>query len=628
MIGNKKIIAVCVSRVQDNLTNKFITALYTAISDKDYRIFVYNTNTVVTEENYEKDVQTKVYDLIDYDIVDAVVILDVIQNPSIIKMLVERAKAHGILTMVVGEGEACEGCINIKFDYEGGFAEVVRHAVCHHKFKKLHFMAGLRGNLFSDQRMRVFQSVLEENGIPFDESMVSYGDYWTKPTEQAMIKLIESNNLPEVVVCANDKMAIAVCNILKTYGIRVPEDVAVTGFDGVFEVLFSTPRITTVETEYSELANETARVLMDSDNWLDRTETILVPLHICVGQSCGCEGKTAINASEYLLDMDDRFFRYIKEDIELSKVIAQVQRCDNVAQVVDSMKTYIFYEFACMVDTECLDETINPTQRVEYTRGTDRDMYVLFDCRDYDRDEPYLMSSKMIVPRLEEILDLNRVLIFSTLHHLDVEFGYVCFYYAALEQGNYTKVPQTMNALNNAIGGFRTTRHKQYLMNQINEMYRTDTLTGLRNRRGFDMEYQELLNDRKENETLTIIMVDLDGLKFINDNHGHKEGDYAIHAVAQAMRKTCPEGTIFTRFGGDEMLAVYRGRLDAGELKENFYVCIDEINARSKKRYDVLASMGVYHTEEDDDLSFESIIEKSDVLMYMEKNKRKRARVR
>ena len=159
-------------------------------------------------------------------------------------------------------------------------------------------------------------------------------------------------------------------------------------------------------------------------------------------------------------------------------------------------------------------------------------------------------------------------------------------------------------------------------------MYRIDTLTGLRNRRGFEIEYQEMLNGKGREEILTIMLVDLDGLKYINDNYGHKEGDFAIYTVAQGMKKVCPEGSIFTRFGGDEMLAVCKGKYDIADLKEAFYNYFDDFNAKSNKKYDVLASMGIYHTGEEDDLSFESIIEKTDVLMYMEKNKRKKQRVK
>lgn len=627
MIGNKKIIALCISRIQDSATNDYITALYNAVSDKDYRIFVYNTCTTVAEEDYKENVQTAVFDLIDYEVIDAMIVFEeVIQNKGLSEDLIARSLEHGVPTVVIGE--AHEGCINIKFDHENGFSQVVRHIVCEHKITDLHFMAGLKGNSFSDQRIYAFKNVLEENGLVFDDSMVSYGDFWTTPTEAATIKLIEENRLPKAIICANDKMAIAVSNTLMNRGIRVPEDVAVTGFDGVLEVMFTAPRITTVVTDYTDLANKTAEALTNCQKWQGKTETLLVPLRVCIGQSCGCDGMKAVNASEYLIDVNDRFYRYQDEDIVLSKIIAQIQRCENVEQIMKYMKHSIFYEFTCMVDQECLDEKVNPTKQIAHGTDLDRNLYALYECDREDHKAPYLMSIRQVVPHLEELLEENRVLIFATLHHLNVSLGYVCFYYATLEAGNYIKLPQTMNALNNAIGGYRVTRHKQYLMNQINEMYRIDTLTGLRNRRGFDLEYQEMLREKAKEEILTVMLVDLDGLKFINDNYGHKEGDFAIYTVAKAMKKVCPKGSIFTRFGGDEMLAVCKGSYDIKELKEDFYKYFDEFNAKSTKEYDVLASMGVYHTEEDDDLSFESIIEKSDVLMYMEKSKRKKQRIR
>lgn len=627
MIGSRKIIALCISRIQDSATNDYVTALYNAISDKEYRIFVYNTCTKVTEEDYKENVQTAVFDLIDYEVIDTMIVFEeVMQSKSLSNKLVNRSLEHGIPTIVIGDVH--EGCINIRFEHEQGFSQVVRHIVCEHKITDLHFMAGIKGNSFSEQRIQAFKDVLAENNLPFDESMVSYGDFWTDPTEAATLKLIEENRVPKAIICANDKMAIAVSNTLKNKGIRVPEDVAVTGFDGVLEAVFTSPRITTVITDYTDLANRTAGVLMNWNAWQGKTETIMVPLRVCIGESCGCDGLRSENASEYVIDLNDRFYRYQDEDIELSQIIAQIQRCEKVEQILAPMKNGIFYEFSCMVEQECLDETVNPNKSISHLVDKDRLLYVLHECNREEFRKPYLLSAKQILPRLDEILELNRVLIFSTLHHLDVSLGYVCFYYEHLDAGNFIKLPQTMNALNNAIGGYRVARHKQFLMNQINEMYRIDTLTGLRNRRGFEIEYQEMLNGKGREEILTIMLVDLDGLKYINDNYGHKEGDFAIYTVAQGMKKVCPEGSIFTRFGGDEMLAVCKGKYDIADLKEAFYNYFDDFNAKSNKKYDVLASMGIYHTGEEDDLSFESIIEKTDVLMYMEKNKRKKQRVK
>lgn len=627
MIGNKKIIALCISRIQDEESHAYITALNRAVTPYGYNIFVYNTCSVIDEDNLEKNAQVAVFDYINYDITDVVVVFEeIIKNEKLTDMLISRAKEHDVPVIVIGE--AHEGCVNIKFDHENGFARIVRHMVCDHKMTRLHFMAGSKGNYFSDQRKEAFRTVLEENGLPFDESMVSYGEFWSDPAIAATEKLIREGNLPQAIICANDKMAIAVCSCLKIHGYRVPEDVAVTGFDGILEVRFATPRITTVVTDFADLATKTAEVMLGCNAAAEETKTYLVPLRICMAQSCGCAGETTLNASEYLNVVSDRYYRFQNENIMLSEIIAKVHRCENVVQVVEQLKHDIIYEMCCMLETECLDEKVNPMERDVAKTDFDRDMYVLVKGFSHMEEGLFRFPAKGVVPGLDMLLDENRVLVFSTMHYLDVPMGYCCFFFEELLAANYVKIPQTLDALNNAIGGYRNIRYRNYLMNRIDEMYRIDTLTGLRNRRGFEMEYQEMLEAKPAGQPLTVMMVDLDGLKQINDNYGHKEGDFAIAKAAQGMRETCPSGSLFTRFGGDEMLAVCPGMWDAEKLKEDFYEYFRVFNEKSSKEYNVCASMGVYHTTPEDDLSFESIVEKTDILMYMEKTKRKKNRLR
>ena len=117
-------------------------------------------------------------------------------------------------------------------------------------------------------------------------------------------------------------------------------------------------------------------------------------------------------------------------------------------------------------------------------------------------------------------------------------------------------------------------------------------------------------------------------MKYINDNFGHKEGDFAIAKVAQVMMEACPQGSLFTRFGGDEMLAVCPGVWSEEQVKEDFYASLKKFNDSAEKEYAILASMGIYITQPEDDLSFEGIVEKADILMYMEKAKRKKSRMR
>lgn len=623
MIENKKIAAVCIARIQDDASNEYITALNKLVSREGYGIFVYNTCSVIsTGENHE-DPQTYVYDLIDYERIEVLIVFEeVMKNQVISDGLILRAKTYGVPVIVIGERQ--EGCINVEFDHENEFTEVVRHMIEEHHLTRLHFMAGTKGNPFSEYRLAAFRKVLAEYEIPFEASMVSYGDFCAIPAEREMEKIIASGNLPEAVLCANDRMAIAVCGVLNKHGIRVPEEVAVTGFDGINEISVTSPRITSVACDAEDLAEKTVEILAELDILAGKTATFLVPPRLCVAESCGCHGEKPRNVSDFLNAANDNLYRFQEEELILSQITARILRCDTPEQIALQMDNEILYDMCCIVEKECLDETVSPVASVDTNDAADREMIVLFDSDRKGDFVPHRFLLKEITPHLDYMLAHNRILVFTALHHGDVPIGYVCFFFSELNDSNYRKIPQTVNALNNAIGGYRNLRHRNFLMNRIEAMYQTDTLTGLYNRRGFEQEYQKLLDSRQEKLPFTIVLADLDRLKYINDTFGHKEGDFAIHAVAQALVNVCPKGALFTRFGGDEMLGVCCGTQEPALLKEKFAQYFREFNENSGKEYRVEASIGIYVTGEDEILGFEELVEKSDGLMYEEKEKRRK----
>src|SRR5690606_4746516 len=88
----------------------------------------------------------------------------------------------------------------------------------------------------------------------------------------------------------------------------------------------------------------------------------------------------------------------------------------------------------------------------------------------------------------------------------------------------------------------------------------SDVLTGLLNRRGWDRvmdEAQERLDGF--GDAAAIVMIDLDGLKSVNDTDGHLEGDRLLSRAATAIREACPPGSHAARFGGDEFGVLVSG---------------------------------------------------------------------
>ena len=99
-------------------------------------------------------------------------------------------------------------------------------------YKHFHFVGGPVHTLDHIERYHSFQEILKENNIPFTQDQYFQGDYSAKSGRLAGNLMVMGKNLPEVVVCANDNMAAGVIESFEKSGLTIPEDGAVTGFDG------------------------------------------------------------------------------------------------------------------------------------------------------------------------------------------------------------------------------------------------------------------------------------------------------------------------------------------------------------------------------------------------------------
>lgn len=622
MLGNRKIAALCLSKVQNNSCNKLVEALNESLKKMNFGLLVMNT----CSDLYHKDAVSKgeaaIFELLCNEIIDIIIIFEEqLKQKDIFDSILENAEKDGKPVIIVGEKH--DGYVNVTFDYEAGFAEMVRHVVTVHKPKKIHYMNGMRNNDFSENRLNVLKSVLAEYDIPFSDDMVSYGDFWTTPAREATIKLIESGNIPDAMICANDSMAIAVCDTFKDYGYNVPEDVLVTGFDGIEEIYYCEPRISSSMCSYFELAEQITRLIPDVLNGTLKEGSFYAVPQLQLMQSCGCPDDTEFNLIKTINSRGNALNQYLGEERVLAEITAKIQSCETLEEVSEKLKRSVIYDCCFMLNMDCIDPTINPLI-VQYGNKFNDTLYVVMDTDYIDDFTPYTFPAKDIVPNLNEMLDKGSAVIFTALNFLDVPLGYACFHFYNYNLQTYNKIPQTVTALNNAFGGFRNMRHQHYLREQIEEMYKFDSLTGLYNRGGFAKAYKHLIQEH--GDLVTVVLADLDGLKFINDCYGHGEGDIAIATVAAALRHACPPQALCVRFGGDEMLAVIAGDCDEAEIRDRLTEFISARNSEYGKPYEISASVGIYASQNPGELDFEELIKTSDKLMYEEKQLKKKLR--
>ena len=153
----------------------------------------------------------------------------------------------------------------------------------------------------------------------------------------------------------------------------------------------------------------------------------------------------------------------------------------------------------------------------------------------------------------------------------------------------------------------------------------TDDLTNLYNRRGF-MSFAEhhIKNADRKGQRMLLILIDLDGLKQINDAYGHKEGDMALIDTAEVIKQTFRKSDLIARVSGDEFVVLTSDtKLNAIEaIRMRLLKNVEAHNAKQKRLYKISLSFGIAVYEPDNPSSIDRLIVKADELMYMEKHKK------
>lgn len=146
-------------------------------------------------------------------------------------------------------------------DEQAGY-DLTAHLI--HSGKRRIIFTQLREDIaFSRLRKQGYIRALYEHGIPYDPSLIISGDHSYESGVEAAKQIIGMENRADAIMCTYDMMAAGCINTLKAGGLRVPEDIAVTGFDDADISEMVDPTITTIQQPFYEMGFEAMRTLHD-----------------------------------------------------------------------------------------------------------------------------------------------------------------------------------------------------------------------------------------------------------------------------------------------------------------------------------------------------------------------------
>jgi LacI family transcriptional regulator len=172
-------------------------------------------------------------------------------------------------------------------DNVSGMRALVAHLVAEHRYRTFCFVTGPKDAPDARERQRAFEEAIRGSVI----DQVIHGDFSAGSGAAAARVLLDRSSLPEAVVCANDQMAIGLLRELQRAGVRVPADLAITGFDDVYPSRLIDPPLTTVRQPVRDLGIRAARRLLIRIGQPALAPSVeILPTSVIIRASCGCQG--------------------------------------------------------------------------------------------------------------------------------------------------------------------------------------------------------------------------------------------------------------------------------------------------------------------------------------------------
>ena len=171
--------------------------------------------------------------------------------------------------------------------------KAAKKIVCHlisHDHKKIAMITNAPLNYTASKlRLLGYKKALQENSITYNEKLIGIGNFTPQSGFEVMQKLLSLKKLPTAVFVASDVVAFGVMNAIRKKGMRIPQDIALVGFDNVNLSEYVDPPLTTIDLPGFDIGKNAANLLINIiERNEDKYEKIILETHMVIRKSCGC----------------------------------------------------------------------------------------------------------------------------------------------------------------------------------------------------------------------------------------------------------------------------------------------------------------------------------------------------
>ena len=591
-----------------------------------YALFVLTSYGLYREENAYDEGESAVYSLLEETSFDGCIIDGNIANRDMYRDFIQLLRKKGIPFLTLNCG--LPGVPFVSLDSYDAGCQLMEHLIQEHHCTKINMVALDGNDVIANQLMRAYRDTLQKYSIPENaERIVEMTVSVQHGRDLFHIFRERGIDDAEAVICNHDVYCIGLCLEMEEQGYHVPEDLILCSLNRSANSVVFRPDISGADRMDSELAEKACELLIQMMEGKEVPQENCCKGKIYYGQSCGCkntqEEQFSRRYQEIILakiEAGNQISRMMQYNDSLEGVISLDELGENIRNMLQgiSCKEFIF----------CLNQrTVKYiTSEMEYTdsedgKPFDRTMTAVTGITERTGElKDFSFAIEKLLPLEVRAGDL---ILFLPIHHNERVFGYMAFVneYLPIDIYNY-------RICHESIGISMENLHRQMLLRksieELDKLHMQDALTGLQNRFAWN-RYQKEYIDKDE---YCVVMMDMDGLKTINDGFGHLAGNNALCITANAIKTLISERDLIIRCGGDEF-QILSYETDAGYWENMKTALNDKIRehvAQQKLPYELGVSVGYCICSRENPVSFEECCETADQRMYENKRARKQCR--
>ncbi len=172
-----------------------------------------------------------------------------------------------------------------------GAQKIVDHLIVAHGYRRIAFLTGLEEQEDSYWREMGYRESLALHKIPFDPALISVGGFNRERAYSAVESLLNDKVEFDAIFCCDDESAMGAMAALNQLGKRIPEDVAVVGFDDTYLSQYLNPALTTVHAPIEAVGRKAMTQLVQLIRGQRADPLVLLPTELVIRRSCGCGQK-------------------------------------------------------------------------------------------------------------------------------------------------------------------------------------------------------------------------------------------------------------------------------------------------------------------------------------------------